>query len=238
MTGREDDDRDATPRSDEVEEEGPARRPGMFDRLRNAVRPPAPPEEPPTGTRAIRRAIDRLDPRERRLGFAAAALAVFFGVLIYVSETNNHKFHPQKGQLSPQTQLLLGLAAGALLAITTWLGRRALVGFVALFAFLAFGGSVPGLPFLLLAVWLLYRSYKVQKSANATMRAARGDNQKGSSTPRAARKSSAPSRTATKAGSGKRPTTSEANKRYTPKRPPPGAPKPTRRDQRRARAGD
>ena len=45
---------------------------------------------------------------------------------------------------------------------------------MALFTFLMFGTSTffLGLPFLVLAVWLLYRSYKVQKEATAKLRAA------------------------------------------------------------------
>ena len=81
----------------------------------------------------------------------------------------------KKGQFTPETTLIVGLVCAVALLLTTYLGRRALVGFVALFTFLGFSNSdfVVGLPFLLLAVWLLYRSYKVQKEVTARIKAER-----------------------------------------------------------------
>ena len=111
---------------------------------------------------------------------------------------------------------------------------------MALFTFLIFGTSTIflGLPFLALAVWLLYRSYKIQKEAAAKLRAdtvaghARAGDQAG-------RLRAGPSvgrvRGSRKKGPGRRP---EANKRYTPKRPPPPAPKPSRRERKAAEAAD
>ena len=105
--------------------------------------------------------------RERRFSIVAAVLSVLFGLLIYFSETHDKSFRLAKGQLTPQTTLLLAIVCGVLLLGATYLGRRAPVGFVALFTFLMFGTStLPlGLPFLALAGWLLYRSYKAQKEA-------------------------------------------------------------------------
>jgi len=126
------------------------------------------------------RSMDRLDERERRFSFAAAGLAVLFGIVVYVSETTNSHFRLAKNQLTPQTTLVFGLIAGALLLVTTLLGRRAPVGFVALFTFLAFGTQyLLGVPFLVLAVWLLYRSFKIQREASAAARAERADQQRG-----------------------------------------------------------
>ena len=127
--------------------------------------------------RAAKWAVDRLDGRERRFSIVGAFGAVLFGVLIYVSETHDKSFRLAKGQLTPQTTLILGIVCGALLLGATYLGRRAPVGFVALFTFLMFGTStLPlGLPFLVLAAWLLYRSYKAQKEATAKLRAARSE---------------------------------------------------------------
>ena len=86
-----------------------------------------------------------------------------FGVIIYVAGAEQ-TLPTGKGQL-PQTTLILGLVSGVLLLVATLIGRRAPVGFVALFAFLFGTQHLVGLPFLILAVWLLYRSYKVQKEA-------------------------------------------------------------------------
>ena len=112
--------------------------------------------------------MDRLDARERRFSFFASAAALIFGIAIYVTETNNKHFHLTKNQFTPFTTLVVGLVAAAFLLGATFIGRRALVGFVALFTFLAFSSNsafVLGLPFVILAAWLLYRSYKVQKAA-------------------------------------------------------------------------
>jgi hypothetical protein len=182
------------------------------------------------------RSIDRLDDRERRLSFAAAGLAVLFGIVVYVSETTNSHFRLAKNQLTPQTTLVIGLIAGALLLVTTLLGRRAPVGFVALFAFLAFGTQyLLGVPFLVLAIWLLYRSFKIQREASAAARAERANEPRGRSTsPTRASGRSAP---ASRSSRGKaKSAVPEGNKRYTPKRPPLPAPKPSRRDRKAAQA--
>ncbi len=188
--------------------------------------------------RAAKWAVDRLDGRERRFSIVAAVLSVLFGLLIYFSETHDKSFRLAKGQLTPQTTLLLAIVCGVLLLGATYLGRRAPVGFVALFTFLMFGTStLPlGLPFLALAGWLLYRSYKAQKEATAKLRAARAE----ASTTTAARTGTRPAATSrTSAGSRKKgPATPEANKRYTPKRPPPPAPKPSRRERKATNASD
>lgn len=164
---------------------------------------------------------------------------MLFGVAIYFVETDNKNFRLAKGQLTPQTTLILGIACGALLFGATYLGRRAPVGFVALFTFLMFGTSTIflGLPFLALAAWLLYRSYKMQKEGAAKLRAERSH---ATSRPATKRAGSGPSRpSAGTAGSRKKgPARPEANKRYTPKRPPPPAPKPSRRQRKATEAAD
>jgi hypothetical protein len=191
--------------------------------------------------RSTKWAIDRLDEREKRFSFAAAGGAAIVAVIIYVSETSSHKVLA-KGQVSPQTTLTFGLVSAALLLITTFMGRRAPVGFVALFTFLAFGTYfVLGLPFLALAAWLLYRSWKTQRAAAADVRAARAGSGSG---PPASRVSSASSTSAksspggTKNKGNKGPARPEGNKRYTPKRRPPPAPKPSRRERRAAQTTD
>ncbi len=221
-------------------------------------RPEAPSTRPsgrraPTG-RTTKWSVDRLDPRERRYSFVSSAVALVFGIAIYVTETNDKHFHLAKGQFTPFTTMVVGLAAAVLLLVATLIGRRALVGFVALFTFLAFSNSafVLGLPFLALAAWLLYRSYKVQKAAAADLRAgraAKGDakaaapsagSSKGSTATTA--KAAPASRSATRGRSKtKGPAGPEPNKRFTPKqptRPAPPPPKPSWRERRAARTTD
>jgi hypothetical protein len=123
--------------------------------------------------------------------------------------------------------------------IGTFVGRRAPVGFVALFTFLAFGSYLfLGLPFLALAAWLLYRSWKIQRTAAANVRSARARSGSGSPTTRGTPASAKAKGPVPKGDRRKGPVTPEANKRFTPKRPPPPAPKPTRRERKAAQASD
>ena len=166
------DDRDAE--SGEPADQAAARR-SLFGRGRSAT--PVDTGSADTGSgrpdRSTKWAVDRLDERERLFSFAAAGGAAVVAVIIYVSETSSHRALA-KGQVSPQTTLTFGLVSAALLLITTFVGRRAPVGFVALFTFLAFGTYlILGLPFLALAAWLLYRSWKTQRAAAAGLRSAR-----------------------------------------------------------------
>ena len=189
--------------------------------------------------------IDRLDARERVYSYLAGIMAAFFAVLIYSVESGNPNFHVKKGQFTPDTTLIVGLVCGVVLVLTTYLGRRALVGFVALFTFLGFSSAnvVVGLPFLLLAAWLLYRSYKVQKEVTARIKSERAS---GSTATAASRPSRAEAAEARRAGGrssrkAKAPTGPEANKRYTPKkpvRPPPPPPKASWRERRAAGTTD
>jgi hypothetical protein len=192
---------------------------------------------------STKKAVERLDDKERRLSLAAAAAAFVLGVGVYLLQTQD-KVHFTKNPDAPFTSLLLALACGVFLLGSTLIGRRAPVGFVALLAFLIFGTTsfVLGLPFLALAIWLLWRSYKIQKDAAARVRESRATaGGTSSSTPRAAGGgTSGTSKAATRTSSSKaraaaagRP---EPNKRYTPKRPPPPAPKPSRRERKAAEA--
>jgi hypothetical protein len=219
-------------------------KPSRFDRLRGTVmsamrgkRATVDPGKPVSA----KWAIDRLDQRERRFSFAAAGGALLFGTLVYFTETNNAKFHLSKGQLTPQSTLVVGLVASALLLGATFLGRRAPIGFVALFTGAAFGQSsfVLGLPFFGLAGWLLYRSYKIQKESAATLRSARASARHSKSAPtRSAAVAGKSSGASSRSGRSKGPATPEANKRYTPKRPPLPAPKPSRRERKAAQTSD
>jgi len=233
---------DATDTGDAAEDGAtPAAQKSLMERLFSPA--PTVPAEPTLDKRGnpTKWSIDRLDARERVYAYVASVLAVVFAVIIYFEDHPAKHVTHGKSQLSPTTALLLGLASGVALAVTTRIGRRALVGFVGLFAFLSFGtvSTIIGLPFLILAVWLLYRSYKVQKAATARLReerAARGT----APAPRQTRAEMAAARSAQRSGK-KAPTGPSANKRYTPKKPAPVAPppsKPSWRERRAAKAGD
>jgi hypothetical protein len=188
--------------------------------------------------------IDRIDPRERIYCYLASFMAAFFAVLIYVAESNNTHFHLKKGQFTPLTTLVVGLVCAVLLTGTTYLGRRALVGFMALFTFLGFSNSNPvvGLPFLLLAAWLLYRSFKVQKEITARIKADRASGAKATA-PNPSRADAVAARRAggRTGGRSKAPPAPQGNKRYTPKaptRPAPPLPKPSWRERRAAKTTD
>jgi hypothetical protein len=203
-------------------------------------------------------AVDRLDSRERTLSFAASGVAVLFSIFVEFAHIK-----PQKGQLHPETVMIIGLVGAALLLGATLLGRRAPVGFVALFLGASFAQSILffAAPFFFLAFWLLYRSYKVQKEINASMREARAAGTGASSARgRAASSTSSNGDRSTKApGAGERPskpttargkaadrarskgpTAPTPNKRYTPKQPPPKRPPPPKlsRRERKAEARD
>jgi hypothetical protein len=109
---------------------------------------------------------------------------------------------------------------------------------VALFTFLFLGTRYfAGVPFLILAVWLLYRSYKFQKEATARAKEARAE--RATSSPTTTRAADRSAKTTTrKSGTTKGPSRPEANKRYTPKRPPAPAPKLSRRERKAAGASD
>jgi hypothetical protein len=227
--------------SDE-DDESPAAPKSLMERLFSAA--PTVPDAPALDRNGnpTKWSIDRLDGRERVYAYVAAIMAAVFAVIIFV-EQHHTSGHPHaKGQLSPTTSLLLGMASAIALAVTTRIGRRALVGFVALFAFLSFGtvSTIIGLPFMILAVWLLYRSYKVQKAATAKLREDRAAGKTTAAAPRPTRAEAAADRRAGRNGK-KGPSQPEANKRYTPKKPAPPprpAPKPTRRERRAAEAAD
>ncbi len=218
--------------------EAPTGKAKRLDRVRASVQSAN--IEPGQSNFSTKWAIDRLDEREKRFSFAAAGGAALFGVIIYLAETQNHNFRLAKGQITPQTTLIVGLIAAGLLIAATILGRRAPVGFVALFTGAAFGGSFLflGLPFFALAVWLLYRSYKIQRETAGKLReAGAAPRTRKSSASRSAASPRPSTATARRGPRSKGPPAPTGNKRYTPKRPPLPPPKPSRR-QRKATASD
>ena len=228
---------------------------GWLDRIRSAFLPSPrptrttkPTQTAPRTTGTSPKTGDLPQGSDREAGRAGAATlvrrrrcSVLFGVLIYVLDTNNKNFRLQKGQITPQTTLVLGIALAVLLVAATLYGRRAPVGFVALFVFLMFGTTsfFLGAPFLALAAWLLYRSYKIQRDSAATARAARPEQSASpASTTRSGPATNKSAKSASKRSRTKGPAMPEANKRYTPKRPPPPAPKPSRRERKAAQSSD
>jgi len=215
---------------EEYDEEpaAPTRASTAMERVRSSTqrltRAPRSTNGAPMSERDAKRSIYMLNDRERLFSFASAVVAVGFGIAIYVSETSNKHFRLSKGQLTPQTMLLVGLVAGALLLVATLVGRRALVGFMVFFAGAGFSTNsfVLALPFWALAFWLLYRSSRIQRQRTQELRAERAARPRSANT--GGRGSGSGSRKA-KAGSTTGPKRPEANKRYTPPRPPP-KPKP------------
>src|SRR5581483_601907 len=98
-------------------------KPGRLERARTSVQSAN--IDPGKSDISIKWSIDRLDEREKRFSFAASGGALLFGVVVYLAETENSHFRLHKGQLTPQTTLIIGLVAGALLFAATLLGRRA-----------------------------------------------------------------------------------------------------------------
>ncbi|MHB1516705.1 MAG: hypothetical protein ACYCVN_09810 [Acidimicrobiales bacterium] len=245
------DDRDSGRGVDDVDSTttGSSRPQKWWHAVRSATRPEPPrtaaetlADNPAATIRSVKWAVDRLDARERRYTFVAAAAAVLFGVLIYVTETDNKNFRLAKGQLTPQTVLVIGVVAGLALLGAGLLGRRAPVGFMAFLTGLAFSGSnfIVSLPFLGLGVWVFVHSYRTQREATEALRTARAQATANNSGRDRGARSRTPAEPAT---GGRRRTRSSgpagpvANKRYTPKKPAPPAAKPSRRA-RRAAAGD
>lgn len=243
-TDRQDHGVDADDADDAVDTGTASSRRRLMDRLMDAA--PSAPARPGLDRNGnpTKWSIDRLDSRERVYCYLASFMAALFAVLIYVVESNNIHFHLKKGQFTPSTTLIVGVVCAVLLVGTTYLGRRALVGFVALFTFLGFSNSdfVVGLPFLLLAAWLLYRSFKVQKEITTRIKADRTSGAKPAAPSQSRSDAVAARRAGGRAGRrSKGPAAPQGNKRYTPKtptRPTPPAPKPSWRERRAAKASE
>ncbi len=223
---------------DTEDDETPSPRRSLMVRLMDAA--PTAPARPGLDKNGnpTKWSIDRLDPRERVYCYLAGFIAAFFAVLVYAVETENHNFHVKKGQFTPVTTLVVGLVCAVLLIGTTYMGRRALVGFVALFTFLGFSNSdfVVGLPFLLLAFWLLFRSYKVQKEITARIKAERAGATSGPATPRPTRAEAAGAPPSAGRSGGRRPPPAPRATSGTPRRHP-HAPLPHPRSRRGGSAG-
>ncbi len=156
--------------------------------------------------------VNKIDQRERRLSYAAALLGLVLVVAIYVPHLHD-KVH--RNQADPVTFLVVGIVLSILLAVATAIGRRALVGFLALFIGLSLG-FIAGLPFLALGGWLIARAMRVSQAQAQARRAA----QAAGATPGTAGPSSGSSRGSGRDHGGGERTRPEASKRYTPPKPP------------------
>ena len=145
---------------------------------RNSGKPDASPPssqgsaEMSPGEAAALARVKNLEPKERNYSYIAAAVGAGLFCLVLIPIL--HKPVPN-GQLLPQDFLAIGLVMATVLAGATFIGRRSLVAFSALFlSFMAtsLGGLLLGLPFLALAAWLLIRSWRFNKELMAARAAA------------------------------------------------------------------
>lgn len=206
-------------------------RPGSLRARRSSVRSPEARAARDAARNAARR-VQRIDSRERRMGYAAAiALALVF----IVSLAPHLHEHVTTSQIQPAEGLIIGLSLAALIAIGTAIGRRATLGFsvfLAGFAMLSLGSMLLALPFLAIAGWLVIRGYRAEHGKDGAPDPA---SQHGKDSANAAKSRVEPAKTKrfsilkrshkTKTGSPRanrgqpRP-----NKRYTPPKPKPGTP--------------
>ncbi|MHB8245658.1 MAG: hypothetical protein ACYDGN_09965 [Acidimicrobiales bacterium] len=220
------------------------RPPGFLEAMRTSFRParrPSSRARPATGTDADAKAINYLDRREQRIGMFLGAFQIVIGVVSFVrarsvivhasktiSQVQAHRDTISYHQAAPYLlaiNLVLGLAIeGAVLT-----KRRSLVGFTILIGGLSInasgGGSLIGLIYLGVGMWLVFRSLKRNPSARAARAnpgpgapgrgAARGQRASGQ-TQEADRRALAAGARATAEAVRKPP---PASKRYTPPAP-------------------
>ena len=141
--------------------------------------------------------ITRIDPRERIIGFGAAALAGALGLglnlpyIVAKIKVPNTAITPKNGhcpkgltyvksgntcnQVFPPSHYVLPLVVTLVLAIaiyiTVRIGRRAPVAFATAITGISLGSLFLIIPFLGVAGWLLLRSYRFQKNGSPTAKA-------------------------------------------------------------------
>jgi hypothetical protein len=140
--------------------------------------------------------ITQIDPMERKVGLAAAALAAVFALVYtipymvskisvattvkpvhdtcidkyhYVASTNTcNTVYPASHYTFP---LVLWLVFAIAIYVTVRIGRRAPMAFAIVLTGLAFGTVIIMLPFVVGGAWLLLRAYRTQKYGAPTARA-------------------------------------------------------------------
>lgn len=164
--------------------------------------------------------IRKLDDKERLFAFIAAPLGVVLTIVVTIVavHTNpalHHKGHESSGIIV--TDGSVGVAFALFVLAMAWFRRRSLTAFALLFLGYSVGLVGPGIPFLFLGGYLLYRAWKIQKVLTSRGVNTRPQKRTAARSPRDAKsRRDAPSK-ATSA----RP---NASKRYTPPKPPPKKP--------------
>jgi len=108
--------------------------------------------------------VQRLEERERHIGFIAAVVLLAFFLALVIPQW--HRLVP-KNQLGPPELLGVGIGLTLLLLVGTLLRRRATLAFAAFlagFALLSFGGIILAFPYLFIAGWILIRAWKTEHS--------------------------------------------------------------------------
>ena len=170
--------------------------------------------------------IDRLDGRERVYSYVASVMAAFFAVFIYFAESTTSPLPPEEGAVHApdHTHRRSGLRrrpAGHHLARAPGPGRASWPCSPSSASPTPTSSSA--CPFLVLAVWLLYRSYKIQKEARPASRPNVPPGRPAGATAARRRAEAAAERRAggRPGGAEEGPAGPEGNKRYTPKKPAP-----------------
>jgi hypothetical protein len=214
-----------------------------------APRTPRPPREPrpPAGNskakpsfqlpqgKTLEDLMNNLDRREKTIALAAAVLEVAYAIVVAIALR-----HPVKGAKEQVNGAVLASVIGVpglLLGGSVFIGRRALVGFLAMLAGLAIFSSVgpiEGFIYLGIGLWLLLKAQKYARMAREasgqpppkSLFARRAELREQAATGKAATGKSASSRTASTKPAQTRGKTSPTgpalpakSKRYTPPRP-------------------
>jgi len=177
--------------------------------------------------------VNRLQPLERRLGFAASAAAAALTLYFFVLELRaRHASAPsttakETVHSDPWLFLVAGLLGSSLILLGTLWSRRALLAFAVFLVGLEFGLDILGLPFIALGLWLIFRVMRqanaARAAAPASARAGRGLGGRGAETSPGAGSGRRRGRDGGSAVAGPRRATTPS-KRYTPprRRPRPG----------------
>lgn len=201
------------------------------DAVPTAARPAAPasPRPAAAGARGLfKRDMER---QEQLMSFAAAGLAVVLGIVGALS--THTPTHGSKAAHTASPGVILALACG--LGVVLWLtarhGSRVATALVAMALFItAFGGSVLGIPYVVLGGWLLIRNSRSMRDqrqaaqraggsgAGRGARPARGGAAAGGGNARAPRETRQARRVRREAEAAEA-RRIEANKRYTPPAP-------------------
>jgi hypothetical protein len=212
----------------------------LGERLRHALLKPVEPDDDrsPNTPAARSRSVDELevaarsaDDKERLIGLLAAPLAGAIGLLIIDALISHdpaallrngrpNKLHVSVSLYHDLALVLMALAV--LMLVTAWFRKRLYLGMVmALYGLAVFNLHYWGfgVPFIMVAAWLLVRSYRLQREWKEAT---------GATPVRGRDPGRARWRTADPAP--------QASKRYTPPAPPPRRP-PSRRTERQRRAG-